>query len=81
VKCPSSSSCATAEEMAMQRVGKELYEKIFKDYTEKQWNMSARNLDASVTARIPVRNNFDGRYFDDTKRFPLAAIQNGLREF
>jgi len=46
-------------------VGMDLYLKIFKPYTEKQWETNASNLDASVTARIPVRNNFDNLYFSD----------------
>lgn len=54
-----------SEEMAISRVGKRLYEKIFKPYTEKQWNTTPKELDASVTGRIPVRTNFDDRYFSD----------------
>lgn len=53
------------EQMAKSRVGEVLYEKIFKTYTFKQWNMMPEELDASVLARIPIRNNFDNRYFDD----------------
>jgi UDP-galactopyranose mutase len=56
---------ANGEEMAKSRVGDELYEKIFKHYTYKQWARYPEELDASVLARIPIRNNFDGRYFDD----------------
>jgi UDP-galactopyranose mutase len=54
-----------SEEMGKSRVGSELYEKIFKDYTFKQWNKFPEELDPSVLARIPIRNNFDNRYFDD----------------
>ncbi len=53
------------EEAAMARVGKVLYEKIFKNYTKKQWDRYPAELDASVLNRIPVRNNFDDRYFTD----------------
>lgn len=53
--------CQNAEEMAMSRVGKDLYEKIFKQYTVKQWDKTPDQLDALVTARIPVRNNRDAR--------------------
>lgn len=56
---------ANGEEMAKSRVGAVLYEKVFKGYTKKQWNKYPNELDASVTARIPVRNNFDTRYFTD----------------
>jgi UDP-galactopyranose mutase len=57
--------CKDAESMAISRVGRELYELIFKPYTQKQWGKSPADLDASVTARIPVRNNHDPRYFSD----------------
>ena len=53
------------EEMAKSRVGEFLYEKIFKFYTKKQWDRYPEELDASVLARIPVRNNYDTRYFAD----------------
>jgi len=54
------------EEAAMARVGKVLYEKIFKHYTKKQWDRYPNELDASVLNRIPVRSNADDRYFSDT---------------
>jgi len=67
-----------SEEMAISRVGKYLYEKLFKDYTYKQWNKYPAELDASVLARIPVRNNFDVRYFDDRYQ---ALPENGYTKF
>lgn len=54
-----------SEEIAKSRVGEELYKKIFRDYTFKQWNKYPEELDSSVLARIPIRNNHDERYFDD----------------
>lgn len=54
-----------SEELALSRVGKTLYEKLFKNYTIKQWNTDPKNLDASVIGRIPLRTNFDPRYFSD----------------
>jgi len=54
-----------SEEMALSRVGKRLYELIFRPYTIKQWNKEPRELGPEVTARIPVRNNHDKRYFGD----------------
>ncbi len=54
-----------AEESVTSKVGVELYEKFFKNYTIKQWNTDPKNLDASVTARIPIRTNRDDRYFSD----------------
>jgi UDP-galactopyranose mutase len=53
------------EEAALARVGKTLYEKMFKNYTKKQWDKYPEELDASVLNRIPVRDNFDDRYFSD----------------
>ena len=57
---------ANAEEMVISQVGEELYNKFFKGYTLKQWEIHPRDLAASVTARIPVRTNRDDRYFTDT---------------
>lgn len=54
------------EEAALARVGPELYQKIFKNYTKKQWDKFPSELDASVLNRIPVHPNFDDRYFSDT---------------
>lgn len=64
VPCPKS-GCRNGEEMAKSRVGDALYKAIFEGYTFKQWGKYPREMDASVTARIPVRPNFDPRYFAD----------------
>lgn len=53
-----------AEEQVLSLVGKELYEAFFKEYTKKQWNKDPKDLDKSITARIPVRYNDDPYYFD-----------------
>ncbi len=55
-----------AEEMVLSKVGRELYEKFFRNYTRKQWGLDPAELDPSVTARIPTRTNRDDRYFTDT---------------
>lgn len=55
-----------AEEQCLQRVGRKLYELFFEGYTTKMWGRHPRELDASVTARIPVRwDSRDDRYFTD----------------
>jgi UDP-galactopyranose mutase len=54
-----------SEEVALSRVGRRLYEAIFKDYTKKQWDKEPKELQPSVLERIPVRTNFDDRYFSD----------------
>lgn len=53
-----------SEEQVISKIGKEIYDKFFKNYTIKQWNLEPKDLDASVTARIPIRFNKDPRYFD-----------------
>ena len=56
----------TSEDVVVSKVGRELYEKFFRGYTRKQWNLDPSQLDASVTSRVPVRSNKDDRYFTDT---------------
>ena len=56
----------TSEDVVVNKVGRELYEKFFRGYTKKQWNLDPSELDASVAARIPTRSNRDDRYFTDT---------------
>ena len=55
----------TSEDVVVSRVGRELYQKFFRNYTQKQWGLDPSELDASVTARVPVRTNRDPRYFGD----------------
>jgi len=55
----------TSEDVVVSRVGRELYQKFFRNYTRKQWGLDPSELDASVTARVPVRTNRDPRYFGD----------------
>lgn len=55
----------TSEDVVVSKVGRELYEKFFRGYTRKQWGMDPSELDASVIARVPFRNNRDDRYFTD----------------
>jgi UDP-galactopyranose mutase len=55
-----------SEDVVISKVGRELYEKLFRGYTRKQWGLDPSELDASVAARIPTRTNRDDRYFTDT---------------
>lgn len=55
----------TSEDVVLNAVGQDLYEKFFRGYTRKQWGMDPSELNASVTSRIPIRTNRDDRYFTD----------------
>lgn len=84
----------TSEDVVVSKVGRELFEKFFRNYTKKQWGLEPRELDASVAGRLPVRFNEDDRYFSDlyqsmplhgyTKMFeamldhPLITVRTGV---
>ena len=55
----------TSKDVVISAIGRELYEKIFRGYTRKQWGLDPSQLDKSVTARVPTRTNTDDRYFTD----------------
>ena len=54
------------EEQAMLLVGRDIYERLIKGYTEKQWGRGCRELPAFIIKRLPVRFVFDNNYFNDT---------------
>ena len=56
----------TSEDVVVNSVGRELYEKFFRGYTRKQWGLDPSELDKSVTSRVPTRTNTDDRYFGDS---------------
>jgi UDP-galactopyranose mutase len=56
----------TSEDVVVSKIGRQLYEKFFRNYTRKQWDLDPSELDASVTSRVPIRLNRDDRYFTDT---------------
>jgi UDP-galactopyranose mutase len=63
-----------SEEVIISKVGWELYEKFYKNYTRKQWNLDPKELNASVCARIPIRTSRDNCYFSDKHHFmPLKG--------
>jgi UDP-galactopyranose mutase len=72
------SEITNSEQVAKQRVGNLLYEKIFKTYTKKQWNKDPNELKPEVLERIPIRNNFDSRYFSDKYQ---ALPKHGYTQF
>lgn len=69
-----------SEESAVSRVGRYLYEKMFRNYTKKQWDRYPHELDAQVMNRIPVRKNFDDRYFSDSFQAMPSAGYTALFE-
>lgn len=54
------------EEQAIKLVGKTIYEKLVKGYTEKQWGMKATELPPFIIKRLPVRFTYDNNYFNDS---------------
>ena len=65
----------TSEDVIVSKVGRTLYEQFFRNYTRKQWGLDPSELDACVTARIPIRTNTDDRYFTDTyQAIPLNGF-------
>jgi len=55
----------TSEDVVLNAVGRELYEKFFKNYTSKHWGLDPSQLSAGVAARVPVRTDRDDRYWTD----------------
>ncbi len=53
------------EEQAINLVGKDVYEKLIKGYTEKQWGRSCSELPASIIKRLPIRFRYDNNYYND----------------
>lgn len=53
------------EEQALKLCGKDIYEKLIKGYTEKQWGRPATELPPFIIRRVPLRFTFDNNYFDD----------------
>jgi UDP-galactopyranose mutase len=54
------------EEQGLCLVGKDIFEKLIKEYTEKQWGRPSRDLPAFIIKRLPVRLVFDNNYFNDS---------------
>lgn len=69
----------TSEDVVLNSVGRDLYEKFYLHYTRKQWGMEPSQLKAGVAARIPTRTNTDDRYFTD--RFQAMPLGGYTRMF
>ena len=72
------------EEQAMLLVGRDIYERLIKGYTEKQWGRKCTDLPAFIIKRLPVRLVFDNNYFNDKYQgIPIGGynkLVNGLLE-
>lgn len=70
----------SSEDVVLNAVGRDLYEKFFRGYTRKQWGLDPSELSASVAARIPTRTDHDDRYFTDTfQHMPLHGYTHLFR--
>lgn len=69
----------SSEDVVLNSVGRDLYEKFFLNYTRKQWGLEPSQLKAGVAARIPTRTNTDDRYFTDT--FQAMPLHGYTRMF
>lgn len=68
------------EEQAISFVGRDIYEKLIKGYTEKQWGRKATDLPTFIIKRLPVRFTFDNNYFNDKYQGIPAGGYNVLIE-
>ncbi len=73
------------EEQAISLVGKDIYERLIKGYTEKQWGRSCSELPASIIKRLPVRFTYDNNYFNDRYQgIPIGGytklVENMLKD-
>jgi len=65
----------TSEDVVVSKIGRDLYERFFRNYTRKMWDLDPSQLDASVAARVPARLDRDDRYFTDTyQAMPLHGF-------
>ncbi len=69
------------EEQAISLVGKDIYEKLIKGYTEKQWGRKCTELPAFIIKRLPVRFKFDNNYFNDKYQgIPVGGYNKLIEE-
>ncbi len=66
------------EEQALSSVGSDIYEKLIKGYTEKQWMKDCKDLPTFILKRLPIRLTFDNNYFFDKYQ---GMPENGYTEF
>lgn len=77
----STDNITNLEDKGISLIGRPLYEAFIRDYTEKQWQTSPRNLPPEIISRLPVRYNYDNRYFnDDFEGLPLDGYTAWLEK-
>lgn len=68
------------EEFALANVGKDIYEKLIKGYTTKQWGTDPKNLPTFIIKRIPLRFTYDNNYYYDTYQgIPIGGYTNMIK--
>ncbi|MCR5589988.1 MAG: UDP-galactopyranose mutase [Lachnospiraceae bacterium] len=76
-KLPDGKESTNMAEAAIQLVGKDIFEKLVKGYTEKQWGKSAEELPPFIIKRLPVRFTYDNNYFNDSYQgIPVGGYTN-----
>lgn len=69
------------EEQALSMVGRDVYEKLIKGYTEKQWGKSCKDLPAFIISRLPLRFTYDNNYFNDRYQgIPIGGYTNMIQK-
>lgn len=69
------------EEQALSLVGSDIYERLIKNYTKKQWEKDPKDLPTSIIKRIPLRFTFDNNYYDDEYQgIPIGGYTNLFRK-
>lgn len=69
------------EEQALNLVGKDVYEKLIKGYTEKQWGRDCKDLPAFIIKRLPLRFTYDNNYFNDRfQGIPIGGYNELIRK-
>jgi len=70
------------EEQAIKLVGRDIYEKLIKEYSEKQWGRDCKDLPAFIIRRLPVRFVYDNNYFDDAYQgIPIGGYNRLIEGF
>lgn len=68
------------EEQGLKLVGRDVFEKLIKGYTEKQWGKSCKDLPAFIIKRLPLRFTYDNNYFNDRYRARRRAATPASRK-